>query len=262
MSLRRRTWEILDVAREGDRASRAFDIGILTLIFLNVLAVVLGSVKSIYDRYTNAFDIFEIMSIAVFTVEYLARVWSCTIDPRFARPVAGRLRFATSPMALVDLAAILPFYVPFIGVDLRSIRGLRLLRILRVAKVWRYYSALQLMGRVFKAKKEELVLTGVVMVLILVLSSTLLFYAENSAQPKVFSSIPAAMWWAVATLTTVGYGDIYPVTVFGKICAAIIAVLGIGMFAIPTGILGAGFVEEIQMRKSKRVCPHCGEELS
>ena len=261
MRLRKRMWEILDVAREGDSVSRAFDIGILTLIFLNVVAVILGSVASIYDEFSRAFDIFENVSIAVFAVEYLARVWSCTIDPRFSGPVRGRLRFAFSPMALVDLIAILPFFVPYLGLDFRAIRILRLLRILRVAKVWRYYAALQLMGNVFKAKKEELVLTGVVMVLILVLSSTLLFYAESSAQPKVFSSIPAAMWWAVATLTTVGYGDMYPVTAFGKICAGIIEVLGIGMFAIPTGILGAGFVEEIQMRKTKRVCPHCGKEF-
>ena len=165
-------------------------------------------------------------------------------------------------MSIIDLLAILPFYLPFFGIDLRSFRVLRLLRIFRIAKVGRYYSSLNLIKHVFQNKREELILTSVLMVLLLIVSSSLLYYCENAVQPDAFSSIPATMWWAVATLTTVGYGDMYPVTFMGKLCASVIAVLGIGMFALPTGILGAEFVETIQKhKKQKKICPHCGKEL-
>ncbi len=262
MNLRRRTWEIVEVARPGDTVSRVFDIFILTLIFLNVIAVILGSVQSFQDRLDGFFDLFETISVLVFTVEYVLRLWSCTIDPRFSSPVRGRLRLALKAMSIVDLLTILPYYLPFLVLDLRSLRALRLFRILRVAKVGRYYSSLNLIKHVFRARKEELILTSAIMGLLLVLSSSLLFYCENAVQPDVFSSIPATMWWAVATLTTVGYGDMYPITLLGKFLASIIAVLGIGMFALPTGILGAGFVEAMQKKKEViQVCPHCGKEI-
>jgi len=263
VGIRRRVWEVVEVAGDGDRVSRAFDVSILSLIFLNVLAVVFGSVESIHARWGAVLDGFEVFSVAVFTAEYVARLWSCTVDSRFEGGIRGRLHFALKPLSLIDLAAVAPFYLPFVGVDLRSLRALRLLRLARVAKVGRYYSSLALIKRVFRAKKEELVLTTVLMGLLLIISSSLLYYVENPAQPEVFSSIPATMWWAIATLTTVGYGDMYPVTVLGKVLAGSIAVLGIGMFALPTGIIGAGFVEEIQKSKqSCERCPHCGRELT
>jgi voltage-gated potassium channel len=262
VNLRQRTWEIVEAAKLGDKASRAFDISILSLIFLNVLAVIFGSVKEIEASLGVFLDVFELVSVIVFTVEYLARLWSCVSDSRFTDPVTGRIRFAFRPMSLIDLCAILPFYIPFLGIDLRSLRVLRLLRIVRIAKVGRYYSSLNLIKRVLVSKKEELVLTSSVMALLLVLSSSVLYYCENPVQPEVFSSIPATMWWAIATLTTVGYGDMYPITVMGKLCASIIAILGIGMFALPTGILGAGFVEAIDKSKAEpKNCPHCGKQI-
>ncbi len=261
MNIRKRTWEIVEVARSGDVISRVFDVGILVLIFLNVIAVIIGSVESVQAGWGTILNVFEIFSVAVFSVEYIARLWSCTISSEFPGPVRGRIRLAFRAMSLVDLLAILPFYLPFLGIDLRSLRVLRLLRILRVAKVGRYYSSLNLIKYVLKSKKEELVLTTALMGLLLVVSSSLLYYCENGVQPEAFSSIPATMWWSVATLTTVGYGDMYPVTMTGKFCASIIAILGIGMFALPTGIIGAGFVEAIQKKKGQDVCPHCGEEL-
>lgn len=262
MNIRRRTWEIVEVAKAGDTASRVFDIFILTLIFLNVLAVIIGSVQSIQERFKVFFNVFEVLSVIVFTIEYLVRLWSCTAHPRYIGRICDRLQFALRAMPIIDLLAILPFYLPFLGIDLRSLRALRLLRILRIAKVGRYYSSLNLIKHVFQAKKEELVLTSVLMGILLIISSTLLYYCENTVQPDAFSNIPATMWWSVATLTTVGYGDMYPVTFMGKICASVIAILGIGMFALPTGILGAGFVEAIQEQKElKKICPHCGKEL-
>ncbi len=262
MEIRKRTWEIVEVARPGDTPSRVFDIAILTVIFLNVIAVVIGSVQSVQNRWGTLLKGFETVSVLVFTVEYVARLWSCTVDPRFAGRIRGRLRLAARAMAVVDLLAILPFYLPFLGIDLRALRILRLLRIVRIAKIGRYYSSLVLIKNVFRSKKEELVLSLAMMGFLLVISSSLLYYCENGAQPDAFSSIPATMWWAVTTLSTVGYGDMYPVTPAGKLCASIISILGIGMFALPTGILGAGFVEEIQKKKGKIVCPHCGKAFS
>lgn len=260
-TIQKRTWEIVEAAKRGDRASRAFDIAILSLIFLNVVAVVLGSVESVQARLAGFLTVFETFSVVVFTLEYIARLWSCTADKHYAGQFRGRIRVALKPMSVIDLLAILPFYLPFLGVDLRSLRVLRLLRILRVAKVGRYYSSMNLIKQVVRSKKEPLVLTSAMLGLLLVVSSSLLYYCENAAQPEAFSSIPATMWWSVATLTTVGYGDIYPVTLWGKLCASVTAVLGIGMFALPTGIIGAGFVEALQKREHPRLCPHCGKEL-
>lgn len=261
MRIRKRTWEIVEAAKAGDTASRTFDIAILTLIFLNVIAVIIGSVQSVQESWGAFLNVFEIVSVVVFTAEYLARLVSCTVDPRFKGRIRGRIRHVFQAMSIIDLLAILPFYLPFLGIDLRSLRVLRLLRIVRVAKVGRYYSSLNLIKHVLQSKKEELILTSALMGLLLVVASSLLYYCENAVQPDAFSSIPATMWWAVATLTTVGYGDMYPVTLMGKLCASIIAILGIGMFALPTGIIGAGFVEAIQKKKGQHVCPHCGKEL-
>jgi len=261
MSMRQRTWEIVEVAKVGDTPSRVFDISILSLIFLNIIAVIIGSVQSIQTRWGFFLSAFETFSVVIFTIEYVARLWSCTVDPQFPGRFLGRIRFALRAMSIVDLLAILPFYLPFCGIDLRALRVLRLLRILRVMKVARYYSSLVLIKQVLQSKKEELVLTSALMGLLLVVSSSVLYHCENAVQPNAFSSIPATMWWSIATLTTVGYGDIYPITGLGRFFASIIAILGIGMFALPTGIIGAGFIEAIQKKKGQQLCPHCGKEL-
>lgn len=260
-SLRQRAWTLLEPARDGDRASGAVDLAILALIVLNVAAVVVGSVAGVQARAGSALQVLETVSVAVFSAEYLARLWTAVEDPRYVRPVAGRLRWAATPLALVDLLAVLPFFLPVLGVDLRFLRVLRLMRIVRLAKAARYVDALALIGAVFRRKKEELWLTAVVVGLLLLVSSSLMYFAEHDVQPEAFSSIPATMWWAVATLTTVGYGDIYPVTAVGRILGGCTAILGIGLFALPTAILGAGFMEELERRRESPVCPHCGEPL-
>jgi voltage-gated potassium channel len=262
MNLKKRVGEILEGTAPGDRARQLFAIFITSLIVLNVLALVAGTVKSFREEYQAALDAFEVFSVIVFSVEYVLRLWSCTSLPRFHRPVSGRLRYAVTPLVLADLASVLPFYLPFTGLDLRFIRIVRVFRLLRLAKLARYSEALRTVINVGHRKKEELGVTLLVLSLLLVVASCLMYYVEHEAQPDQFSSIPASMWWAVATLTTVGYGDIYPVTVMGKILASVIAVLGIGMFGLPAGILGAGFVEEMQnKRRSPARCPHCGKEI-
>jgi voltage-gated potassium channel len=165
-------------------------------------------------------------------------------------------------MAVVDLAAVLPFYLPFLGLDLMFLRSLRLVRIARLGKLNRYSQAMQLLGKVVWNRRAELASSVLVLLVLLVVVSSLMYYAERDAQPDRFGDIPSAMWWGVATLTTIGYGDTYPVTALGKALATVAAVLGIGMFALPTGILGSAFVEELQARRRPARCPHCGKELS
>ncbi len=269
-SLRRRVHEIVDVGGDNDRTSRLFDVALITLIFLNVTALVLETVHSLYVQAPVAFDVFEASSVMVFTLEYAFRIWSCVEDPRYAHPVWGRLRFAMTPMAFVDLIAILPFYLIFLGADLRFARSFRLLRMLRVAKLTRYVEALESIKRALASRSGELVITIAVIGLLLVGAAGMMFFVEHKAQPEAFSSIPAAMWWAVATLTTVGYGDVYPVTAWGRLLGAVIAILGVGLVALPAGIISGAFLEELQQkRRAERrstsppesVCPHCGERL-
>ena len=263
MNVKRRVYEILEVASEGDRASRRFDICILTLITLNGVALVLETVQGVHDRAGRLFTLFEVFSVSIFTVEYMLRLWCCTTSPDYARPVRGRFKFARTPLALIDFLAILPFYLPWVGVDLRLVRIVRLFRLFRLAKLVRYSTALQTFGRVIHEKKEELLTSLTFLGMMLLLAATLMYFAERDAQPDTFSSIPAAMWWGITTLTTVGYGDAFPITTIGKLIGSVIAVLGIGMFALPTGILGAAFLEEVEHRKAKaKQCPHCGKDLA
>ncbi len=157
--------------------------------------------------------------------------------------------------------AILPFFLTFFTADLRFIRALRLFRLFRVAKLGRYSTSFRLFGSVFRAKREELVVTMLMMLLLIMMSASFMYFAENDAQPEKFPDIPSTVWWAVMTLTTVGYGDVFPITTLGRGLTMLIAILGIGMFALPVGIFGAGFVEEIQKRRTGKICPHCGEEI-
>jgi voltage-gated potassium channel len=257
---RRRVWRLLAPGGD-DVAARVVDALILGLIVLNVAAVVAGSVESVRARWGAALDAFEVVSVVVFTVEYLGRLWAAPEDPRYRSAVAGRLRWAVTPLALIDLAAVLPFFLPLLGVDLRVARAIRLLRLVRLAKAARYVRALSLLGAVLRGKREELGLTAVVVGLLVLVSATLMYHVEHGVQPEAFSSIPATLWWAVVTLTTVGYGDVVPVTAAGRVLGACVAILGIGLFALPTAILGSGFMEELERRRSGSSCPHCGGPL-
>lgn len=248
--IKERLYEILEIAAVGDISSKVFDVCIMTLITLNVAAVILATVESLDSQYQYYFRIFEVFSVTVFSLEYLLRLWTCTLNENFRNPITGRLRYILTPFALIDLLAILPFYLPMIiPLDLRFIRAVRLFRLFRLFKMGRYSKAALMLKRVLKEKKEELVLIVFVVFLLLIIFSSLMYFIEKEAQPEAFSSIPAAMWWGIITLTTVGYGDVYPITPLGKILGALIAFLGIGMFALPAGILGSGLVEAIQKKE-------------
>lgn len=241
---------------------RYLRMGIAALILLNVVAIILETVEGIDRALHGLFVGLEYFSVAVFSAEYLLRLWSAVEIDRYSHPVFGRLRYIFSFFGLVDLVAILPFYLnTLIKLDLRFIRGLRLMRLLRVLKLGRYSTSLALLMKVCRSKRDDIVVSLFVIILILLLSSSLMYFLEHEAQPKAFPNIPASLWWGVATLTTVGYGDIYPVTPVGKLCAAVIALLGIGLVALPSGLIVAGFVEELQAKKAPKHCPHCGERL-
>ena len=259
----KRIYEIIEKASPGDIPSKIFDIFIIILILLNVFAVVLGTVDSISDKYSQFFYYFEIFSVIMFSIEYLLRICSCTVDDRYKKPIIGRLKYIRSPLAIIDLIAILPFYLPMlISFDLRFVRAVRLFRLFRLFKMGRYSRALQTLKTVIKKKKEELLISLFAVLILLIVASSFMYYIENTQQPERFSSIPSSMWWGVATLTTVGYGDIYPITPMGKILGAIIALLGIGLFALPAGILASGFAEHIKGNcKDKIKCPYCGKEI-
>lgn len=232
------------------------------LIAINLAAVVLQTVQSLDAAYGGLFLAIEYVSIAVFTAEYLARVWSCVEAEAYRHPVLGRLRYMLSPFALFDLAAIAPFYLPMlIPVDLRMLRSLRLLRMIRVLKMGRYSKSVQLVYRAVAQTREQLGVVLVIVAILMLLACSAMYFFESEAQPEHFSSIPATFWWGVMTLTTVGYGDVYPVTVAGKTTAAVVAFLGIGLFALPAGIVTSAFVQLIGKSETPRICPHCGEPL-
>ncbi|MCC6512823.1 MAG: ion transporter [Geothrix sp.] len=258
---RRKLYAILN-AREGDNWTLKVDDVLLSLlILLNVLAAILETVKPIHERYSAVFNGFELFSLAVFSLEYLLRVWVSVEAPglegRFKR-----LRFMATPVQVLDLVVLAPLFLPhFTTMDLRFLRLFRVLRSLRILKLSRYFDSLHAIGRVLKRQQEHLIVIFIALGVVITVASSVVYLVEHEAQPAVFSSIPATMWWAVATLSTVGYGDMFPVTTGGKACAAIISLCGIGIFALPAGVLASGFVEEIQSKK-KPCCPHCHRELT
>jgi len=265
----KRIYEIVESPNEGDIQSRIFDLVIISLVVLNILCVIIDTVPSINARYGNELYLFEVVSVIIFSIEYLLRLWSCATAPEYAGTIKGRIKYVFSFMAVIDLLAILPFYLTFVKVDLRMIRVLRIFRIFRIAKLGRYIKGIRLIRNVIHNKKEELIITVVAMFCLLIISSSVMYFVENEAQPEVFSSIPASMWWGVCTLTSVGYGDVIPATTLGKLVSATISILGIGLFVLPAGILAAGFEGALQKREQyehpeqcdNTFCPHCGKPI-
>ena len=242
---------ILEPARLGDRTSKIWDLSLFGLVVLNLIAVALESVPTLQINYGSWFYSFEIFSVIVFTVEYVARVWSAPAKRDHENGETGlkaRVRYIFSFYGLIDLVAILPFYIQafFPGLDLRVLRALRLLRIL---KLNHYNSALDdLFGAIVEEKKSFLT-TLYIFSVAFVLSSSLIYYAEHKVQPEDFRSIPDAMYWSIITLTTVGYGDVSPITVFGKSIAAITAIFGVVVVALLTGIVANSFNAQMDRRK-------------
>jgi voltage-gated potassium channel len=230
------------VERSDTKAGKAFDLTIQALI---VLSVVSFSIETLPDLSVHARQILryiEIFTVGVFTVEYLLRV-----------VVADRkMEYVISWWGFVDLFAILPFYVTT-GLDLRSIRVLRILRLFRILKLVRYNAAVQRYHLAFKLAREEILLFFAAALIVIYLSSAGIYYFENPAQPEQFSSIFDSLWWSVATLTSVGYGDIYPVTAGGKIFTSIVLLVGLGIVAVPAGLMASALSRARELQKQGSV---------
>lgn len=248
----------------GGPAGRIVDLFLVALIVSNVVMVTLHTVHALAVKYTAFFWYFELFSVIIFSIEYLLRMWICTQNASSRHPVLGRIKYFFSPLAIVDLIAIAPFILPMlIPVDLIFMRMLRLLRLLRLLKLGRYSESIKTMATLLKSKREEIAVSLTMSIILLFIASGLMYFIENAAQPEAFSSIPAAMWWGAMTMTTVGYGDVYPVTPAGKVLAGVIALLGISLFILPAGIIAAGYAPEIQKKKDERViCSKCGNVIS
>ena len=248
---RRQIYEILDPGRSDSTLGRTVDIALMTLISLNVIAVILESVPAYDAAYGQFFFAFEVLSVGLFTAEYLCRVWS-VVDHEdeslgYRSPFTGRLRYMLTPMAIIDLLAIIPFYLTiFFQVDLRF---LRVLRLFRIFKLTRYSSSMTLLLSVLKEEAKPIAASMFVLFLLVIIAASMTYLAEHTAQPDKFGTIPAAMWWAIITMTTVGYGDVIPVTVIGKFLAACIGIIGMGMVALPAGLLASGFNSALHRRR-------------
>ena len=244
--LRLRTHEFISISVPGDRYGLIFDRFMILLILLNILAIMLETVSSINNLYEDLFYYFELVSVVIFTIEYILRVWSSVEDKDndYAAPIRGRCKYILSPMAIIDLLAFLPFYLSmFFVIDLRI---LRILRMLRLLKLTRYSEALSVVWAVVTRQRRALTAAFFIMLVALLFTSSIIYLFEHQVQPEKFSSIPESMWWGLATLTTVGYGDVTPITNGGKLFAGMTMILAICLAALPIGVIASGFANEIQ----------------
>ena len=246
-----RQWLYLALEEQkGNAWARLINRFLMLLVAVNVVVVAVESEHGIYVAYEPFFWWFEVFSVAIFTLEYVVRAWICVESSQadFQHPLEGRGRYLLSPKALVDLIAILPFYLSFfLGVeDLRVLRSLRLLRLL---KLTRYSHSLGLLLAVLRQEADNLVSALFILCMLILLSATGIYLAEGHVQPDEFGSIPRALWWSAVTVATVGYGDIVPITVVGKVFSGIIIVTGIAVAALPAAILASGMINELKRRR-------------
>jgi voltage-gated potassium channel len=238
------------------------DLGLISLITLNLAATILESVPEIQAAWAEEFFWIEVISVIVFTIEYVLRV-TCAVelpDLEGKSPLMARLRYMARPMALMDLLAVLPFYLSaFVAIDLRL---LRLLRLLRVLKLTHYFSALETLLDVLRTERNALGAAYFLVAIGILLASCGIYLFEHEAQPEAFASIPAAIYWSIVTLSTVGYGDVVPMTDGGRALGGIVIMLGVGTLTIPTGIMATGFALELRRRRELAEqggdCPTCG----
>ena len=252
---------------EPSSFGKAVNYIIFGLLILSTISAIIDSFK-VSIEVKAILNVLEIITVVIFSVEFVLRIYIADLAYPDMKPTMARLKYLFSFMALIDLLAILPFYLPvLLPADLRALRMLRLFRLFRLMKLTRYTSALSTIWGVVKTRASALLSSLFIVSILLVISSILMYNIENAAQPDKFDNVLSGFWWAIATLTTVGYGDIYPVTSLGKILSSVIAILGIGFVALPTGILSAGFIEVMATKREDHqqiseytYCPHCGKK--
>jgi voltage-gated potassium channel len=275
-SVRRQLAIIFEDEEPRSTVTRLFNLALALLIIVNVSCVILESVESIRRHFAHVFDALEQAATAIFAVEYVLRVWAC-VDFRNAAyhdRLWGRLRYMGSFFALVDLVAVLPAVLGFFGAA--DFRVLRLLRLLRMLKLVRHSTTFGLLFAVLREEAQSIASLIFVLLLTVTIAGSLMYMIEADAQPGVFTSIPIAMWWAIETLTTVGYGDIVPVTAAGRILGGVVTITGIGTLALFSGLITVGFLEQLKLHRERHpkgavshkvvamaiTCPHCGAPLS
>jgi voltage-gated potassium channel len=250
MFSQKRVYEIIEKGQADDRASRYCDLILFALIVLNLLAVCLETIDSLFAQYQTIFTLIEMISVSIFSIEYVVRIWSRAAAPdgRHKGAAAKRIGYVCSFTGIIDLLAILPSIIPLLlgGVDLRWLRILRLMRLLKFSH---YSSALEDLISAVRHESRSFAATLYLLVLALLISSSLIYVVEQDVQPEHFGSIPEAMWWTVVTLTTVGYGDIVPYTVAGKFIATMTALMGVCVVALLTGIVATGFTNQVATRR-------------
>ncbi|MBO4902025.1 MAG: ion transporter [Lachnospiraceae bacterium] len=254
---RREVFKIISIGNKQDFASRVFDIALVIVIFCN-LTVTLLSTFRYWDKYSDVLQAIELITIVLFTIEYILRLWTADfLYPDRKRSLAV-LAFVISLSGLIDLLTFLPYYLPiFFPAGAVAFRMLRVVRIFRLFRVNAKNDAFSVILDVLYEKRNQLLFSIVLILIFMIAASLCMYDLEHEAQPDAFQNAFSGIWWAVSTLLTVGYGDIYPVTIAGRVMAIIISFLGVGMVAIPTGIISAGFVQ--QYTKSRSEMPYGSE---
>ncbi len=242
---RKRIFEVIEVGNDLDRASRTYDFVNALAIVLNLIASIMYTFDHVREQYEFALVLVEEITAAFFGIDYVLRVLTARFLFKDADELSAVRKYVFSFTGLVDLLSFLPYYLPiFFPAGTVAFRMIRIIRIFRLFRINAYHDSLSVITQVINGKRQQLI-SSVFIILVLMLASSLCMYSlEHEAQPEVFSNAFSGIWWAASTLLTVGYGDIYPVTVLGKMFGIFIAFLGVGIVAIPTGIISAGFVDQ------------------
>ncbi|MCL2109840.1 MAG: ion transporter [Oscillospiraceae bacterium] len=267
LAVKKRVYKIIQPHKSHDVISTIFDWFIASLIVINILIIIFDTLD-LPPKLSSALGVIETATVIVFTIEYILRLWTADLIYRHDNPFTARLKYAFTFLMLMDFIAIVPFYLRFIHpIDINILRIFRLFRMIWFFRIKReYIKALSSIFDVFKRKAAMLFFSLIIIFGMMIFASVLMYNAEKHAQPEVFPNALSGLWWSVVAISTVGYGDIYPVTILGKIMAACFSILSIGLIAVPTGIISSGFFEKAREDRhaadpQKHFCPYCGKNI-
>lgn len=273
-------YDLMEVPAYENNKGWIYEFFMMGLILLNGIALILGTVDWVQQQYDWFLIPFEIVSVVIFTIEYLVLLWVCTENKKYSDPIRGRIKYAMTPIAIINLVSVLPAFIPFIlPINLSALRMIRLFRILRLLKLTKYSNSLKTLYRAVNSRKEQLIMTCLIIGFLVVIASIFIFYAENGHNPEpAFADIPHTLWWSFVKLSPISTEPGTPVTIWGKVVASSLAILEIGIFAIPAAIMANAFEEQWKNDRSakdkelrecrselraarRRHCPHCNGEL-